>query len=75
MNIQNHYGVIRDNLFIGRCPYDEKDIELIQTLIGASAILSLQHDECLMRMNSVQDKNLNLMNLLINCERYGVNSG
>ena len=24
---------------------------------------------------SVQDKNLNLMNLLINCERYGVNSG
>lgn len=51
MNIQNHYGVIRDNLFVGRCPYDEKDIELIQTLIGASAILSLQHDECLMRMN------------------------
>ncbi len=51
MSIENNYGVIRENLFIGRCPYGPEDLEVIQTTIGATAILSLQHDECLMRMN------------------------
>lgn len=51
MSIQDNYGVIRENLLVGRCPYDIRDIELIQKFMGVSAILSLQHDECLMRMN------------------------
>lgn len=51
MSIQDHYGVIRENLLVGRCPYDIRDIELIQKSMGVSAILSLQHNECLVRMN------------------------
>ena len=51
MSIQDDYGIIRENLLVGRCPYDIRDIEWIQKSMGVSAILSLQHDECLMRMN------------------------
>ena len=51
MSIQDDYGVIRENFLVGRCPYNIRDIELIQKSMNVSAILSLQHDECLMRMN------------------------
>lgn len=51
MSIQDDYGVIRENFLVGRCPYNIRDIELIQKSMDVSAILSLQHDECLMRMN------------------------
>lgn len=51
MSIQDHYAVIQDNLLLGRCPYDQKELEDIKTRMGASAVLSLQHDECLRRLH------------------------
>ena len=51
MSIQDHYAMVQDHLLIGRCPYDQDEVEAIKTQIGATAILSLQHDECLMRLN------------------------
>jgi hypothetical protein len=51
MSIPDHYAVIQDNLLLGRCPYDEKELEDIKTGMGASAVLSLQHDECLRRLD------------------------
>lgn len=37
---------IRDDIVIGSCPMTTADIDVIRTGTGASALLSLQHDEC-----------------------------
>ncbi len=42
-----HWNEIRENILIGSCPMTELDLERIRHETGASAILSLQHDECL----------------------------
>ncbi|MDQ5911631.1 MAG: hypothetical protein QG599_3729 [Pseudomonadota bacterium] len=51
MSIQDDYATVRENLFIGRCPDNPDEVEAIKTQIGASAILSLQQDDCLRHFN------------------------
>ena len=42
-----NWDEIRPDLIVGSCPFDQKDLQTIQTAAQASAILSLQHEECL----------------------------
>ena len=42
-----NWNEIREDLLIGSCPMTGSDLNRIRHETGASAILSLQHDECL----------------------------
>lgn len=42
-----NWNEIREDLLIGSCPMSGSDLDRIRHETGASAILSLQHDECL----------------------------
>jgi hypothetical protein len=44
-----NWNEIRKDLLIGSCPMTEPDLDRIRHETDASAILSLQHDECLAR--------------------------
>ena len=41
-----NWGQIREDLFIGSCPMTPEDIDRIRDESGATALLSLQSDEC-----------------------------
>jgi protein-tyrosine phosphatase len=45
-----NWNEIRPDVIIGSCPMKPADIAAIQTASGASALLSLQHQECLDRL-------------------------
>ncbi len=42
-----NWGVITPELIVGSCPQEPADLEEIKLSTGVSAVLSLQHDECL----------------------------
>jgi atypical dual specificity phosphatase len=42
-----NWGEIRPDIVIGSCPMTEEDLEWIQSFAGATAVLSLQHADCL----------------------------
>lgn len=42
-----NWGQITDNIVIGTCPMAPEDLERIHSGTGVSAVLSLQHDDCL----------------------------
>jgi len=42
-----NWGEITPRLLIGTCPMTSSDLGLIREQAGASAVLSLQHDDCL----------------------------
>jgi len=44
-----NWGVITPELIVGTCPMTPSDLERIMRRTGATAVLSLQHDECLAR--------------------------
>lgn len=44
-----NWGVITPELIVGTCPMTPRDLERIRRRTGATAVLSLQHDECLAR--------------------------
>ncbi len=46
-----NWGIITPELIVGTCPMDPRDLERIREGTGATALLSLQHDECLARFN------------------------
>ena len=41
-----NWGVVRDDLVVGSCPMTFADIDRVAGETGATALLSLQHDEC-----------------------------
>lgn len=41
-----NWGQVRDDIVVGSCPMTPGDIDAIQAGTGASAILSVQCDEC-----------------------------
>jgi Predicted protein-tyrosine phosphatase len=45
-----NWDEIRDNLIIGSCPMKVEDLTHIRAKAGASALLSLQHDQCLKQL-------------------------
>ncbi|MEZ5581805.1 MAG: dual specificity protein phosphatase family protein [Candidatus Competibacteraceae bacterium] len=45
-----NWNEIRPDIIIGSCPIKPADIETIHSTSGASALLSLQHQECLDRL-------------------------
>ncbi len=42
-----NWNVIRPDLIVGSGPHEVADLKVIQQTTGATALLSLQHDECL----------------------------
>jgi atypical dual specificity phosphatase len=46
-----NWGEITDSIVIGTCPMAPDDLSRIQSHTGVSAILSLQHDDCLAYWN------------------------
>jgi hypothetical protein len=42
-----NWGEITPRILIGSCPMEPADLERIRARAGASAVLSLQHDDCL----------------------------
>ena len=44
-----NWGVITPELIVGTCPQEPADLEEIKTSTEVSAVMSLQHDECLAR--------------------------
>ncbi len=42
-----NWNLLTPQLFIGSCPMSVEDIELIRAGTGTTAMLSIQHDECL----------------------------
>jgi hypothetical protein len=42
-----NWGQVTDHIVIGTCPMTPEDLRRIQSEIGASGLLSLQHDDCL----------------------------
>lgn len=46
-----NWGVITPELVVGTCPMEPTDLKRIADGTGATAVLSLQHDECLARFN------------------------
>lgn len=46
-NWRLNWNVIRPNLIVGSCPREVADLMVLQQNTGATALLSLQHDECL----------------------------
>jgi hypothetical protein len=46
-----NWGVVTPELVVGTCPMAPADLRLITEGTGATAVLSLQHDECLARFN------------------------
>lgn len=45
-----NWNVVRPDLVIGSCPRASSDLAVLQVKAGVSALLSLQHDECLERL-------------------------
>lgn len=46
-NWRLNWNVIRPDLIVGSCPREVADLMVLQQDTGATALLSLQHDECL----------------------------
>ena len=46
-NWRLNWNVIRPDLIVGSCPREVADLMVLQQNTGATALLSLQHDECL----------------------------
>lgn len=46
-NWRLNWNVIRPNLIVGSCPREVADLMVLQQNTGATALLSLQHDDCL----------------------------
>ena len=45
-----NWNAVRDDLVVGSCPMETADIDSIHAGTGATAILSVQHDDCLNRL-------------------------
>ena len=45
-----NWDTIRHDLTVGSCPYGPADLDRLQTEAQISAVLSLQHDECLEKL-------------------------
>lgn len=48
-NWRLNWNLIRSDLVVGSCPRAPRDLAVLQAEAGVSALLSLQHDECLER--------------------------
>jgi hypothetical protein len=46
-----NWGVITPDLIVGTCPMVPRDLGRVKEALGVSAVLSLQHDECLTHWN------------------------
>jgi hypothetical protein len=59
-----NWGQVTPSIIIGSCPITNEDLKRIQSETGISAVLSLQHDDCLRHWNidypGIQDTGIEL---------------